>query len=88
MGAFVISPEVRDRISVILEKIKDEAIALCRKRYVEFGPTHAGEKLLACHQIEVSTEDRCELVQPGGCVVSEAEEASSPAMAAEKRVPW
>ena len=42
--------------NVILEKIKDEAIALCRKRYVEFGPTHAGEKLLACHQIEVSTE--------------------------------
>jgi transposase len=71
--------------NVILEKIKDEAIALCRKRYVEFGPTHAGEKLLACHQIEVSTET---LRGWFNQEVSEAEEASSPAMAAEKRVPW
>ena len=42
--------------NVILEKIKDKAIDLCRTRYVEFGPTHAGEKLLQYHQIEVSTE--------------------------------
>ena len=40
----------------IPEKIKDQAIALCRKRYVEFGPTHAGEKLLQYHQIDVSDE--------------------------------
>jgi transposase len=42
--------------NLILEKIKDKAIDLCRTRYVEFGPTHAGEKLLQYHQIEVSTE--------------------------------
>lgn len=40
----------------IPEKIKDQALALCRKRYVEFGPTHAGEKLLQYHQIDVSDE--------------------------------
>jgi transposase-like protein len=40
----------------IADAIKDKAIALCRETYREFGPTHAGEKLLAHHKIEVSVE--------------------------------
>lgn len=40
----------------IADKIKAKAIALCRDRYKEFGPTHAGEKLLTAHGIKVSDE--------------------------------
>jgi hypothetical protein len=40
----------------IADKIKDKAVALCRTRYKEFGPTHASEKLLTVHKIKVSDE--------------------------------
>ncbi len=40
----------------IPDTIKDKAIALCRERYREFGPTHASEKLLVHHKITVSNE--------------------------------
>lgn len=40
----------------IADKIKDKAVSLCRSRYREFGPTHANEKLLTIHKIEVSDE--------------------------------
>jgi hypothetical protein len=40
----------------IADKIKDKAVTLCRDRYKEFGPTHASEKLLTVHQINVSAE--------------------------------
>ena len=40
----------------IADKIKAKALALCRDRYNEFGPTHAGEKLLTAHRIKVSDE--------------------------------
>jgi hypothetical protein len=38
------------------DAVKDKAIALCRETYREFGPTHAGEKFLAHHKIDVSVE--------------------------------
>jgi transposase-like protein len=40
----------------IADKIKDKAVTLCRDRYKEFGPTHASEKLLTVHKINVSDE--------------------------------
>ena len=40
----------------IADKIKDKAVTLCRDTYKEFGPTHAGEKLLMVHKIKVSDE--------------------------------
>jgi transposase len=40
----------------IADKVKDKAMALCRDRYKEFGPTHASEKLLTIHHIKVSDE--------------------------------
>ena len=40
----------------IADKIKNRAIALCRDRYKEFGPTHASEKLLMKHGIKLSDE--------------------------------
>jgi transposase len=40
----------------IADKIKDKAVTLCRDTYKEFGPTHAGEKLLTVHKIKVSDE--------------------------------
>lgn len=40
----------------IPEKIKDKAITVCRNKYVDFGPTHAVEKLLRYHQIDISSE--------------------------------
>lgn len=40
----------------IADKIKDKATTLCRDTYKEFGPTHAGEKLLTVHKIKVSVE--------------------------------
>jgi transposase-like protein len=40
----------------IAEKIKDKAVIICRNTYKEFGPTHASEKLLTVHKIEVSDE--------------------------------
>lgn len=41
---------------LIPEKTKDKAIAVCRKKYIDFGPTHAVEKLLKNHRIDVSRE--------------------------------
>jgi len=40
----------------IADKVKDKAVTLCRDTYKEFGPTHASEKLLKNHGIEVSEE--------------------------------
>lgn len=40
----------------IADKVKDKAVALCRERYKEFGPTHANEKLFALHKIKISEE--------------------------------
>ena len=40
----------------IADKIKDKATTLCRDTYKEFGPTHASEKLLTVHKINVSDE--------------------------------
>lgn len=40
----------------IADKIKDKAVTLCRDTYKEFGPTHASEKLLTVHKINVSDE--------------------------------
>jgi hypothetical protein len=40
----------------IADKVKDKVTALCRDRYKEFGPTHASEKLLTIHHINVSDE--------------------------------
>jgi hypothetical protein len=36
--------------------VRDEALALVRERYADFGPTFAGEKLVAQHGVAVSTE--------------------------------
>jgi transposase len=41
---------------LIPEKTKDKAIAVCRKKYIDFGPTLAVEKLLKNHRIDVSRE--------------------------------
>jgi hypothetical protein len=40
----------------IADKIKDRAVTLCRDRFQGFGPTHASEKLLAVHRINISAE--------------------------------
>ena len=40
----------------IADTIRDKAIAFCRDRYREFGPTLASEKLQAHHKITVSVE--------------------------------
>lgn len=48
----------RGRISnnKISEKIRDKVINLIRKKYVDFGPTLASEKLLERHKLPVSRE--------------------------------
>jgi transposase len=42
--------------NLIPEKVKDKVIELCRRRYYEFGPTHAREKLLENERVKVSVE--------------------------------
>ena len=40
----------------VAKEIKDKAINLYRKKYAEFGPTLATEKLLEIHKIKISDE--------------------------------
>lgn len=50
----------------VAEEIKDKAINLYRKRYADFGPTLAAEKLLEIHKIKISDETLRKWLQESG----------------------
>jgi hypothetical protein len=74
-GASAIGNQRRGRTSNnrLPDVVRDQAIALVRERYADFGPTFAAEKLADRHDLKVSRETLRSWMRQAGIWMSRAE---------------